>query len=107
MSELRSWTQIPIGGYITEPQNSVKNKTGSWRTQRPVIDQDACTRCRMCWLYCPEPAILELNKPYVTKSGRKYNLTFEINYDYCKGCGICANECPVKAIKMVPEVVQQ
>ncbi|MFP3483271.1 MAG: 4Fe-4S binding protein, partial [Caldivirga sp.] len=29
------------------------------------------------------------------------------NYDYCKGCGICANECPVKAIKMVPEVVQQ
>ncbi|MFP3216806.1 MAG: 4Fe-4S binding protein, partial [Vulcanisaeta sp.] len=28
----------------------------------------------------------------------------EIDYDHCKGCGICAHECPVKAIKMVPEV---
>jgi pyruvate ferredoxin oxidoreductase delta subunit len=27
----------------------------------------------------------------------------EVNYDYCKGCGICAQECPVKAISMVPE----
>ncbi|MEM2541039.1 MAG: 4Fe-4S binding protein, partial [Candidatus Methanomethylicia archaeon] len=22
---------------------------------------------------------------------------------YCKGCGICANECPAKAIEMVLE----
>jgi 2-oxoacid:acceptor oxidoreductase delta subunit (pyruvate/2-ketoisovalerate family) len=27
-----------------------------------------------------------------------------IDYDYCKGCGICANECPVKAIDMRREV---
>jgi pyruvate ferredoxin oxidoreductase delta subunit len=26
-----------------------------------------------------------------------------IDYDYCKGCGICAVECPRKAIEMVPE----
>ena len=26
-----------------------------------------------------------------------------INLDYCKGCGICANECPVNAIEMVLE----
>jgi Pyruvate/2-oxoacid:ferredoxin oxidoreductase delta subunit len=26
-----------------------------------------------------------------------------INYDYCKGCGICAEECPVKCIAMVEE----
>jgi len=25
------------------------------------------------------------------------------DYDYCKGCGICANECPTKAIEMVRE----
>ena len=28
---------------------------------------------------------------------------FAVNYDYCKGCGICANECPCGAIEMVPE----
>jgi pyruvate ferredoxin oxidoreductase delta subunit len=26
-----------------------------------------------------------------------------INYDYCKGCGICAEECPADAIRMVDE----
>ena len=28
---------------------------------------------------------------------------YEIDYDYCKGCGICAAECPCGAIAMVPE----
>ena len=26
-----------------------------------------------------------------------------IDYDYCKGCGICAEECPAKCIVMVEE----
>jgi Pyruvate/2-oxoacid:ferredoxin oxidoreductase delta subunit len=28
---------------------------------------------------------------------------YEIDYDYCKGCGICAAECPCAAIALVPE----
>jgi pyruvate ferredoxin oxidoreductase delta subunit len=28
---------------------------------------------------------------------------FEYDYDYCKGCGVCANECPADAIEMVLE----
>jgi pyruvate ferredoxin oxidoreductase delta subunit len=28
----------------------------------------------------------------------------QINYDYCKGCGVCANECPQDAISMIPEI---
>jgi pyruvate ferredoxin oxidoreductase delta subunit len=28
---------------------------------------------------------------------------YEQNYYYCKGCGICAKECPVDAISMVQE----
>ncbi|MFP3162015.1 MAG: 4Fe-4S binding protein, partial [Acidilobus sp.] len=28
-----------------------------------------------------------------------------VDYEYCKGCGICAEVCPTHAIEMVPEVV--
>jgi len=44
----------------------------------------------MCWLFCPDTAISK-DKPAV------------VDYRYCKGCGICANECPFKAITMVTE----
>ena len=30
-------------------------------------------------------------------------IAYEIDYDYCKGCGICAAECPCGAIAMMPE----
>lgn len=96
--------ELPVGAVITEPGNSLAYKTGDWRVERPVINQDKCVRCRTCWYYCPDGAIVELDKEYVTSDGkRKYGVTYEINYDYCKGCGICAAECPVKAIDMVPE----
>ncbi|MDD2388966.1 MAG: 4Fe-4S binding protein [Desulfobacterales bacterium] len=71
--------------------------TGSWRVLRPVIDMDKCTparkkapACFMCWLYCPEGVVSRTIPP-------------TIDYQYCKGCGICAEQCPVHAIKMVEE----
>ncbi|MCU7816192.1 MAG: 4Fe-4S binding protein [Candidatus Thiodiazotropha sp. (ex Rostrolucina anterorostrata)] len=39
---------------------------------------------------CPDNAITKLGP------GKR----FEIKYDYCKGCGMCAAECPCGAIKM-------
>ena len=92
MSKLLSWKDLEVGCVITEPGNSVKYKTGDWRAMRPVIDQSKCIRCLLCWVYCPEPAVVRGEGDRV-----------EIDYDYCKGCGICANECPVKAITMIPE----
>ena len=62
-----------------------------WRTLKPIINQAQCSKCYLCWLYCPEGVF---NK-------EKGDLT--IDYDYCKGCGICAHECPRKAITMVKE----
>jgi len=67
------------------------NKTASWRNIRPVIDQEKCIKCMLCWKFCPEPSIL-INDEKI-----------EIDYDYCKGCGICATECPKGAIRMEQE----
>ena len=75
---------------MAKPGTSVKNKTGSWRTFKPVTDLSKCIYCGLCMLYCPE-GIIRVDKEKKIK---------EVDYDYCKGCGICANVCPMKCIKM-------
>ncbi len=52
-----------------------------------------CFECDNCYGVCPDNAVIKLGP------GNR----FEFNYDYCKGCGLCATECPCGAIKMVPE----
>lgn len=53
-----------------------------------------CFNCDNCYAVCPDNAVIKLG------SGKRY----EFNYDYCKGCGLCAEECPCGAIDMVKEV---
>lgn len=77
---------------ISYPKEGAMGKTGSWRVFKPVLDKDKCVKCLRCWIYCPEGCIK-----------RNEDDTIEIDYDYCKGCGICANVCKVKAIKMEKE----
>ncbi|HIQ03458.1 MAG TPA: pyruvate ferredoxin oxidoreductase [Desulfurococcales archaeon] len=89
MSELKGWRELPIGAIPFKL--STEFKTGDWRTFKPVIKQDKCVKCLLCWIYCPDMSIVW--------DGEKVT----VNYDYCKGCGICAHECPVKAIEMVKE----
>jgi 2-oxoacid:acceptor oxidoreductase gamma subunit (pyruvate/2-ketoisovalerate family)/2-oxoacid:acceptor oxidoreductase delta subunit (pyruvate/2-ketoisovalerate family) len=48
-----------------------------------------CTQCDTCLVYCPEGIV------------RRKNDGYDIDYTYCKGCGICAVECPRKALEMV------
>lgn len=72
-----------------DPGWSRDNRTGSWRTEKPVLDRTRCTKCSLCWLYCPEGCVADG--------------TFDVDYAYCKGCGICAAECPTDAMKMEPE----
>lgn len=104
MEELKGWRDIPLGGMILEPGNSRERYTGDWRTFKPVINQEKCTRCLRCWVFCPEPAISIIDKPYTTSSGRTWKNTIEINYNYCKGCGICVEECEPRAIDFIEEV---
>jgi pyruvate ferredoxin oxidoreductase delta subunit len=99
-----SWKELPIGGIILEAGNSIANKTGEWRVFKPVINQDECIRCFICWIYCPDDVIKIVEKPFKTSKGKVWNFSFEIDYDYCKGCGICVEECPIKVISFVEEV---
>jgi len=80
------------GAAVSFPSKGAAGATGIWRVKRPVLDRGKCVKCLVCWLYCPEGAVLRLEDDSI-----------EIDYEYCKGCGVCANECPVKAIAMVEE----
>lgn len=64
---------------------------GEWKVQRPLVKEPKCCHCGTCYLFCPTGCI-EDKGTY-----------FEANLDYCKGCGLCAIECPVTAINMVRE----
>jgi len=54
-----------------------------------------CFECDNCYGVCPDNAVVKLGP------GQR----FAINYDYCKGCGMCATECPCGAITMVSETI--
>lgn len=77
---------------ISYPKKGAQGKTGNWRVFRPVIDKSKCVKCLQCWMFCPEATII-----------RNKDDTISIDYEYCKGCGICANVCKVKAITMERE----
>ena len=92
MSRLMTWRQMPIAGIIFEPGSSHAYRTGGWRTYRPVHHPDRCIHCLRCLMFCPDSAVL-------IEDGRMAGF----DYDHCKGCGLCARECPPKcgAIEMV------
>jgi NADPH-dependent glutamate synthase beta subunit-like oxidoreductase len=55
-----------------------------------------CFSCDNCYGVCPDNAVIKLGRP-----GELY----EIDLDFCKGCGLCVAECPCGAIEMVPEEI--
>lgn len=67
------------------------SKNAGWRNMRPVLKKEACTGCLQCYLYCPEGVI--------SREGEK----IKIDYDFCKGCGICRRICKFHAIEMEAE----
>ena len=94
ISKMNEWKSddFPRGAVIPEAGNSQYYVTGGWRSERPYRSEEKCTQCLICWIVCPDTSINVEDEKVTT-----------FDYDHCKGCGVCANECPFDAITMVPE----
>lgn len=71
------------------------DETNAQYEARRCLSCGNCFECDNCYGVCPDNAVIKLGP------GKR----FQFNYDYCKGCGVCAQECPCGAIAMVPEEI--
>jgi 2-oxoacid:acceptor oxidoreductase delta subunit (pyruvate/2-ketoisovalerate family) len=92
MGELRPWEELAPGGAVA-PADVERPVTGGWRTGlRPDADLTRCVNCLLCWLYCPDSAVLLDGEAFAG-----------FDLEHCKGCEICAEACPTGAIAMVAD----
>jgi 2-oxoacid:acceptor oxidoreductase delta subunit (pyruvate/2-ketoisovalerate family) len=92
MPELKAWQELRPGGVVVRDE-AERPRTGGWRTGlKPQVELARCVNCSLCWLYCPDSAILLDGTVFAG-----------IDLDVCKGCELCAEVCPTGAIEMVGE----
>ena len=90
MVEIKIFTKYE-GAWSDADELLLCMNTGTWRSERPVVDQNKCNYCGLCALFCPTQCMVNMNDHFLP------------NLEYCKGCGTCARECPKKVIRMVTE----
>ena len=84
---------------LTERKTTFREVVGRWTPSQAAKEASRCFHCgncvicNNCLIFCPDIAITR------TDDGAGY----EVDLDHCKGCGICARECPRGAIVMVEE----
>jgi NADPH-dependent glutamate synthase beta subunit-like oxidoreductase len=71
------------------------DETNALYEARRCLSCGNCFECDNCYGVCPDNSVIKLGP----------GKGFEFNYDFCKGCGICAAECPCGAIVMTPEAI--
>lgn len=67
-------------------------KSARYEAQR-CLSCGNCYECDNCYAACPEDAIIKLGP------GRRYR----IDYAKCTGCAVCFEQCPCRAMEMIPE----
>jgi pyruvate ferredoxin oxidoreductase delta subunit len=98
-SEFREGAVIPAveRGFEVGPRGQSRNpdfRRGTSKTSRPVVRFDLCSKCTLCWLGCPDECFDPAPDGF-----------YDVDYQYCVGCGKCAEVCPVQeCIVMVDEL---
>ncbi len=71
------------------------------------VDPGKCATCLTCYRICPHDSIrierYGQRNVYITR-GAKEGPTWEaarVKVETCNGCGLCASECPAKAIQLI------
>lgn len=70
--------------------NSYTASVADWRVFKPVYNRDVCIDCQNCWVFCPDTAIISRDKKMIG-----------IDYEHCKGCGVCAEVCPTNPKSLI------
>jgi NADPH-dependent glutamate synthase beta subunit-like oxidoreductase len=79
-------------GTFDEVVGGLSEETALFEARR-CLSCGNCFECDNCYAVCPDNAIVKLGP----------GKGFAVDLDYCKGCGLCAAECPCGAIDMRPE----
>jgi 2-oxoacid:acceptor oxidoreductase delta subunit (pyruvate/2-ketoisovalerate family) len=87
------------------PELAPKERSGGFTEVHSDITEDVamaeagrcmhcghCITCDNCYIFCPDAVITPLPDG-----------SYLIDYDYCKGCGLCVHECPRAAMALIPE----
>jgi len=80
----------------TEIEGGLSRQQAEHESRR-CLSCGSCLRCDNCWTLCPDSAVLKTDE---TAFDGSY---YVFDYDFCKGCGLCAIECPTGYIAIVEE----
>jgi NADPH-dependent glutamate synthase beta subunit-like oxidoreductase len=107
LAQLNTW-YFTDAAHISRPRVEPAERRTDFREVVSGLDDDAavheaqrcmscgsCLACDNCYGVCPDNAVIKLEPT------RAY--AYAIDLDHCKGCGLCAHECPSGAIAMFPE----
>ena len=108
-------SKMPKDGII--PVGTAKIEKRGVSPLVPAWKKEDCIQCNQCSLVCPHAAIrpklieksLLANKPAsfksipaMAKDKDTYDYTLQVFAEDCLGCGACINECPKKALELIP-----
>ena len=84
----------PAALYLRRGRRGLDESTALFEARR-CLSCGNCFQCDNCFGVCPDNAVMKVDEAH----------GYLFDYDFCKGCGLCVQECPCGAIEMVPEEI--